>query len=147
MNLWFFDHVGPGPRVHILVPATLAPIKYISCDQIMTWSICKLYTINRSYTSLLQIGDPANSRWVGLKKHTIFTEIRRFLIVTKQIVVESPIWTQQVQEQLVLHNLHIEHVTIQSEFIYLIASKGVRLKNWVFGGKTVPIATVWVFMW
>jgi len=28
--------VGPEPRFHITVPATLAPIKYLSSDRIMT---------------------------------------------------------------------------------------------------------------
>jgi len=42
INRRLFGRVVPGPRFHIILPATLAPIKYLSCDRIMTWSIGRL---------------------------------------------------------------------------------------------------------
>jgi len=44
----------------------------------------------------------------------------------------------EVKEQLEVRNLHINHITIQSELKYLIGAKVVRLKFRVFGGKTSP---------
>ena len=126
----------------------------------MTWSICGLYRINRSFTSCVQIRDPTNSRWVASNKRTISGEIGGFLIVTKLILVESQTRTREVKEWPILHNLHIDHVTIRSELKYLFGAKVVRLKCRVMvvkqaqlqrsgfaGGKTrcngsVPVPTV-----
>jgi len=36
INPWFFGQVGPGLQFHNLVPATLAPIKYMCCDRIVS---------------------------------------------------------------------------------------------------------------
>jgi len=52
---------------------------------------------------------------------------------------------QEVKEGIKLDNLHTDHVMIQSELKYLIAVKIVDLKCRVFGGKTAPFPTVWVF--
>jgi len=52
---------------------------------------------------------------------------------------------REVKEQLKLHNLRTDHVTIRSELKYLIGAKIVDLKCRVFGGKTGPFPTVWVF--
>jgi len=118
----FSGRVVPEPWFHIMVSATLAPSKYMSFDRIMTWSICRLYRINRAFTSRIQIGDPSNSHWVALKKRTILGEIPGFLIATKRILVGLQIWTREVKEQLILHNLRIDHITIQSELRYLIGA-------------------------
>ena len=53
----------------------------------------------------------------------------------------------EVKERLKLHNLHIDHVTIQSELKYLIRANVVGLKCLVFGGETGPIAKVRVLVW
>jgi len=50
-----------------------------------------------------------------------------------------------VKERPQLQNLHIQHITIESELRYLIGAKVVRLKWWVFAGKTGPIATFQVY--
>jgi len=52
-----------------------------------------------------------------------------------------------VNERLELHNLHTDHVTVQSELKYLIEAKVVMFKFQVFGGKTGSIATVRVIVW
>jgi len=45
------------------------------------------------------------------------------------------------------HNLRTDRVMIRSDLKYLIRGKVVMLKCRDFGGKTGPIATVWVFVW
>jgi len=52
---------------------------------------------------------------------------------------------REVKEQLTLHNLRTDHVTIRSELKYLIGAKIVDLKCRVFAGKTGPFPTVRVF--
>jgi hypothetical protein len=44
-----------------------------------------------------------------------------------------------------MHNLHIDHVTIQSELRYLIGAKAVWLNCRVLGGETGAIPKVRVF--
>jgi len=50
-NRVFFSRVGTGPRVHVGFPRFLAPIKYLSSDRIMTWCICRVCSLSRSFTS------------------------------------------------------------------------------------------------
>ena len=59
--------VGTGPRFHITVPATLPPIKYLSSDRIVTWSVRKLCGFSPSFTSRCQICDSANIRRIAVK--------------------------------------------------------------------------------
>jgi len=47
--------------------STLAPIKYLSSDSIVTWSIIKLYSFMCSFASSLQICHPTNIRWIAVK--------------------------------------------------------------------------------
>jgi hypothetical protein len=54
-------------RLHFTVPTTLAPIKYLSSDRIMKWSVRKLCSISRSFTSRIQICDSTDIRWVAVK--------------------------------------------------------------------------------
>jgi len=68
-----------------------------------------------------------------------------FSIATQRILVRFQIWQWKVKEQLTLHNVHTYNVMIQSELKYLIVTKIVNLKCWVFVGKTDPFPTVWVF--
>jgi hypothetical protein len=49
-----------------------------------------------------------------------------------------------VKEQLIVHNLHTDHVMIRSELKYVIGGTIVNLKSRVFGGKTGPFPTVQV---
>jgi len=39
INLRLFGRIEPGPQFHFTVPATLASMKYLSTDCIVTWSI------------------------------------------------------------------------------------------------------------
>jgi len=59
--------VGTGPRFYITVPATLPPIKYLSSDCMVTWSVRKLCSFSPSFTSRCQICDWANIHWIAVK--------------------------------------------------------------------------------
>jgi len=47
--------------------ATLAPIKYLGFDHIVTWSICRLSCCDPSFTSCCGICNQPNIRWVVIK--------------------------------------------------------------------------------
>ena len=53
------------PHFHRL--RTLAPIKYLSCDCITIWSICKRCRFSCSFTSHSPICDPITIHWVASK--------------------------------------------------------------------------------
>jgi len=104
---------------------SLAPIKYLSSDRIMTRSICKLCSFMRSFTSSFQICDWTNICWVAIENLRISIAIWCYFPAILQILVRSQIWTREVKEHVKLHNLHIDHVMIQAELKYLIGAKGV----------------------
>ena len=54
--------VRTGPQFHFTVSTTLATIKYLSFDRIMTWSIRILFSFRRSFTSCIQICNPTDIR-------------------------------------------------------------------------------------
>jgi hypothetical protein len=74
--------VGTGPRFHITVPATFAPIKYLGSDRMMTWSICRLCNFSPSFTSRCQICDWTNICWIAVKEGDISAEKCGFSIAT-----------------------------------------------------------------
>ena len=132
--------VRTGPRFHYAVPTTLAPIKYLSSDRIMTWSIHKLCSISRSFTSRFQICDPNDIRWVAVKYRLNLSEIGGFSIATQRILVGSQISKREVNERPKLHNLRIVHVVIRSELKYLIGARNAAF--WGAGFVWKPVETV-----
>ena len=129
------------------VPATMALIKYLSSDRIMTWSVRRLCIFSCSFTSHCQICDQVNFRRVAVKKMPIFSENPGCSKGTQRIVVRFQIWQQEVKQRVEMHNLRTDHVMIQSELKYLIGAKVVNLKCRVFAGKTGRIATVRFLVW
>ena len=115
---------------------TLAPIKYLSSDRITTWSIRRLCRISRSFTSHVQNGDLTNICLVIIKNPRISPTIVRFLKATQRLLVGSPIWKREVKERLILYNLHINHVTIRSQLIYLTGAKVAGTAIWNRGPGT-----------
>ena len=117
--------IGPAlpPKTQHLNLTILPPIKYRSSDHIVTWLICRLCRINRSFTSNVYICDPTNIRLVALKNPPISPKIVCSFKATKCLLVGSPIWTWEVKEWVILHHLHIDHITIRSQLIYLIGAK------------------------
>jgi hypothetical protein len=70
MKTWTIA-IGPvlPPKTEHFNLRTLAPIKYLSSDSIVTRSICRLCRINRSCTSRFHICNPTNIRLVATKTH------------------------------------------------------------------------------
>jgi len=61
--------IGPGapPMTrHFHIPSS-APNRYLSSDRTVTWSICKLCSVMRSFTSRFQICHLTYISWVAIK--------------------------------------------------------------------------------
>jgi len=129
-----------GPRFHFTVPTALALIKYLSFDCIMTWSIPKLFSCSRSFTSCIQICNPTDIRWMVGISWLNLSEIGGFSIATEWILVRSQIRKLEAKVRLTLHNLRIDHVVIRSELKYLIRERNVDF--WGAGFVWKPVATV-----
>jgi len=119
--------IGPvlPPTIRHFNFTSLAPIQYLSSDCIMTRSICKLCRFMRSFTSHFQIWDLTNISWVVIENPRITLEMWRYFTTILRILVGSQIEKREVNERINLHNLHIHHVTIRSELIYLFGTKVV----------------------
>jgi len=89
INPPFLGQVEPKPQFHFIITATFSRIWYGTWDGIMTWSMRRLNGLSRSFTSRFEICDPTNIGWITVKKHHILCKIRRFLIATQQILVQS----------------------------------------------------------
>jgi len=111
-------------------PGIFPPMKYLSSDRITTWSVRRLSSFSRSFTSNIQICDRTNICWVAIKNPQISTKIVRFSKATQRILVGSPTWKREVKERLILYNLQIDHVMIRSQFIYLIGANVAGTVIW-----------------
>ena len=132
---------------NLLVPTTVATIKYLSSDHIMIWSVRILCSSQLAFTTSLQICDPFNIHWVALKYGLCWGEIWGFSVATAWEVRGSQICNREVKEQLELNNLRTAHVAIRSDLKFLIADKVMVLKCQVLCGSTGQIATVRVYVW
>jgi len=101
----------------------LDPIKNLSSDCIVRWSLCRLCSIGRSVTAGFQICDLTNTRWVAIEYQQILVQIWSHVTVIQWILIALQIWMWEVKELLKLHNLCIDHVTIRSELKTLNAAK------------------------
>ena len=124
--------IGPvlPPKTRHFNITTLAPIKYLSWDRIMTWWVRRLFSSCRSFTSWVQICDPTNIRWVAIENPLISVKICPYFIATQRISVGSQIWKREAKEQLELYNLCTDHVMIRSELKYLIGAKVAGTVKW-----------------
>ena len=135
--------IGNGP---VLPPKTrhfkftiLAPIKYLSSDCTMTWSVRTLCSFSHSFTSRCQICNWTNIRWVAIEKPQISRKIWCYFTVIQQILVWLQIWKREVEERLKLHNLYIDHVMIWWDLRYLIGAKVAGTVKWnSSAGTTQP---------
>ena len=120
--------IGPvlPPKTRHFNITTLASIKYLSSDRIMTWSVCRLCSSSRSFTSRFQICVPTNIRWVAIENPLISRKMGLYFTATQRITVGSQIWKREVKERLEMHNLRTDHLLIWSELKYLIGAKVVR---------------------
>jgi hypothetical protein len=132
--------VGTGPRFHFTVLTTLAPIKYLSSDRIVTWSIREMCRLMPYFISRSQICDRISMHRVAVKLSPKSRQNDRVFIPTPWQLVRLQIGEQEMKEGMKLHISRIDYVTIWSELKYLI---GVR--NVDFGGAGFvwkPVATV-----
>ena len=109
--------IGNGP---VLPPntqhfnnTTLPSINYLSSDRIMTWSVRRLCSSSRSFTSRSQRCEPTNIRWVAIQNLLISRTICCVSTATHRISVGSQNGKWEVKERPELHNLHTDHVTIR----------------------------------
>jgi len=117
----------------------LAPIKYLSSDHIMTWSVSRLCNFGRSFASHCQICDWINIGWVAIANPLISHTMLRYSTAIHRILVGSQLWMREVVERLTLHNLHTDHVRIRSELKYSIVGKVAGTLIWNHGlGSTLP---------
>jgi len=64
---WGFPCVGTGLLFHSTGPTILAAIRFLGSDRIVTWSIRRLCSFGRSFTSRFQNCHPTNIRWIAVK--------------------------------------------------------------------------------
>jgi len=120
-------------------PRYLAQIKYLSSDHIVTWSVRRLCSSSRSFTSRFQICDPTNIHWVAIEIPLISPKMCLDFTATQRISVGSQICKREVKEWLVLYNLCTDHIMIRSELKYLIGAKVAGPVQWNRGpGTTWP---------
>jgi len=141
-------HEKPGPlafgpvstsKPGVCKPRYLVPIKYLSSDCIMTWSVCSLCSSSRSFTSRFQICDPTNICWVAIENPLNSRKMYLDSTATQRISVGSQLWKWEVTERLVLHNLRTDYIMIRSELKYLIGAKVAGTVKWNHGpGSTRP---------
>jgi len=135
--------VGIGP---VLPPKTqhckstiFAPIKYLSSDRIVIWSVGKFCSFSPSFTSRSQICSRTIIHRVAIENPRILPEKWRYFTGIRWILVQSQIWQREVKERLKLHNLHTDLIVIRSELKYLIGAKVARTVIWNRGpGSTRP---------
>ena len=108
----------------------LAPIKYLSSDRIVTWFICSLYSVSRSFPSHSQICNRINIRWGPVNNLPISCRITYYVTASQWILVRWQIGKREVEELLILYNLRIHHVLIQSELKYRIPAKFAETIIW-----------------
>jgi len=89
------------------------------------WSIRRLCSFSRSFTSRFQICNPTNIRGVAIENPSISLKLCPNFTAPQRISVRSQIWILELNELVKLHNLHIHHVLIRSELKDLIAAKEV----------------------
>jgi len=143
LTTWKTWTVGNGL---VLPPTTqhfnftiLAPIKYLSSDCIMTWSVCTLCSFSRCFISRCQICDRTNICWVAIEKSRISHNIWCYFTVIQRILVRSPRCKREVEERVKLYNLRIDQVVIPWDLKYSIWAKITWTIIWNRSlGKTRP---------
>jgi len=59
---------GPDLGSNFTVPTPLPPIKYLSSHRIVTWSVGRICSCGRSFTSRFSICNATDIRWVAVKE-------------------------------------------------------------------------------
>jgi len=118
------------PKTRHFKSPILAPIKYLSSDRILTWSVHRLCSFSPSFPSRSQICDPTSIRWVAIENPHFSAEISPYFTAIQRILAQSQIYQWEAKEGLKLHNLRTDHVTIRSELRYVIGGKVAGTVIW-----------------
>ena len=123
--------IGPvlPPKTQHFKCSFVPPIKYLSSNRIVTWSIRRLCRFSRSFTSCSQIWDLANIRGVAIDNMWISFKICLYFTAALRISVGLQIWMLELKELAKLHHLRIHHGIIWSELKKLDWSKSCRNHN------------------
>jgi len=114
---------GFSPKPWHFKSTILAPIRYLSSDRIVTWSVRRLCSFSPSFTSRCHICNRTNIRWVAIENPHFSAELSPSFTAIQRILLQSQIWQREEKEGLILHNLRTDHVTIRSELRYLFGAK------------------------
>jgi hypothetical protein len=90
-NLYHCDWAGIPPQTHHFNLTTLASIKYLSFDCIVTWSIHRLYSFACCFPSRIYICNPTIIRWVAINNPCISPKMWCYFTAIQQIVVQLQI--------------------------------------------------------
>jgi len=123
------------PKTRHFNLTTLAPIRYLSSDHKVKWSVHRLCSFTNSFAARFQIWDPTNICGVTFENLWISPGIGHYFTATQQISVGSQIWMLDVKQRINLHHVRINHVTVRSELTFLIGDKAVGTVNleWCWG--------------
>ena len=131
--------IGPvlPPKTRHYKSTIFAPIKYLSSDRIVTWSVGKLCSFSPSFTSRSQICGRTNIHRVAIENPRILPEKWRYFTAIRWILVQSQIGQREVKQRLKLHNLHTDHIVIRSELKYLIGATVAGTVIWNRGPGSI----------
>jgi len=135
---------GFPPKTRHFKSTILGPIKYLSSDRIVTWSVRRLCSVSPSFPSHSQICDPTSIRWVAIENPRFSPAISPYFTAIQRISAQSQIWQREVKEGLKQQNLCTDHVTIRSELRYLIGGKVAGTVIWNRGPVPTRPQTRWV---
>jgi len=135
---------GFPPNTRHFKSTILAPIKYLSSNRIVTWSVNRLCSFSPWFHSRSQICDPTSIRWGAIENPHFSADISPYFTANQRILAQSQIWQPEVKEGITLHNLRTDHVTIRSELRYLIGGKVAGTVIWNHGPVPTRPRTRWV---
>jgi hypothetical protein len=118
--------LSPIPR-HFKV-RTFSPIKYLSCDRMVTWSVYRSCILRRSFTSQFQNCDLTNIHCVAIENTGNSHQIWRYFTATERMLGASQFGIREVKQRIIIQTLCTSHVTIQWELRYIIGAK--QLPKW-----------------
>jgi len=134
LTTWITRTVGNGtvlpPKPSHCKFTILAPIKYLSSDHTMTWSVCTLFSFIRSSTSRCPICDWTDIRWVAIENPQISLKFWCYFTAIQRILIKSQIWIWEVEEGMKLHNLRIHRVVIRWDLRHIFGAKLARTVKW-----------------
>jgi len=115
------------PKTWPLILISITPMKYLSSDCNMTWSVSSLYSSSSCLIRQSRIRHQTNIGCGLIENPSIAIEICPSFTATQGVSGGCQIWKWEMTKRIVLFNLHTYHVNIWLEMKYLIAAKCVRM--------------------